>query len=114
MIDLVIDLLIDVTGDHSHSSLENCPCINITITGAFDTYCKPLKRMYNVHVYCPEFSGLYNLHSWYRNTVQHTLFSLSFSGENSAFVHSGAAVASHYNVAFSFHQLPITHSVLFI
>ena len=40
-------------------------------------------------------------------TVQVSQFIFTY-GENSAFVYLAAAVASHYNVAFSFHQVPIT------
>ena len=36
------------------------------------------------------------------------LYSLISSGENSAFVQFDAAIANHYNLAFSFHQVPIT------
>ena len=35
-------------------------------------------------------------------------YSLISSGENSAFAHFAAAIANHYNLAFSFHQVPIT------
>ena len=35
-------------------------------------------------------------------------YSLISSGEHSAFAHFAAAVANHYNLAFSFHQVPIT------
>ena len=51
----------------------------------------------------PRFSRLHNLHPWYWNS----LYSL-ISGENSAFVHFAADVANHYNLAFLFHQVPIT------
>ena len=57
----------------------------------------------NVHVYSPDLpvaSADYNLHPWYWNTIFYGLIS---SGENSAFVHYAAAIASHYNLAFSFH-----------
>ena len=36
------------------------------------------------------------------------LDSLISSGENSAFAHFAAAIANHYNLAFLFHQVPIT------
>ena len=52
-----------------------------------------------------EFSRLYNLRPWYWNSF---LYSLISSGENSAFAHFAAAIANHYNLAFSFHQVPIT------
>ena len=45
-----------------------------------------------------------NLHPWYWNTL---LYSLISSGENSAFALFAAALASHYNLAFSLHQVPI-------
>ena len=38
----------------------------------------------------------------------HYFYSLISSGENSAFAHFAAAIANHYNSAFSFHQVPIT------
>ena len=41
---------------------------------------------------------------WYWNTLFYSLIS---SGENSASAHFAAAVANHYNLAFSFHQVPI-------
>ena len=37
-----------------------------------------------------------------------TLSYLISSGKNSAFAHFAAAIANHYNVALSFHQVPIT------
>ena len=51
------------------------------------------------------FSRLHNLHPWYWNSP---LYSLISTGENSAFAHSAAAIANHYNLAFSFPQVPIT------
>ena len=33
---------------------------------------------------------------------------LIISGENSAFAYFAAAIANHYNLAFSLHQVPIT------
>ena len=62
----------------------------------------------NVHVYSPVIpvgSADYNLHPWYWNTLFYSLIS---SGENSAFAYFAAAIANHYNLAFSFHQVPIT------
>ena len=35
-----------------------------------------------------------------------TIYTLS-SGENSAFANFSAAIVNHYNVAFSFHRVPI-------
>ena len=52
-----------------------------------------------------QFSRLNNLHPWYQNSL---IYSLSLSGKNSAFVHFAAAIANHYNSAFSFHQVLIT------
>ena len=40
--------------------------------------------------------------------LEHSLYSLISSGENSAFSHFAAAKANYYNLAFSFHQVPIT------
>ena len=57
----------------------------------------------NVHVYSPDI--LLGLHLWYWNTLFYSLIS---SGENSAFANSAADVVNHYNVAFSFYQVPIT------
>ena len=48
---------------------------------------------------------MYNLHSWYWNTLFYNLIS---SGENSVFVYSAVAITDPYNVAFLFHQVPIT------
>ena len=62
----------------------------------------------NVHVYSPDIpagSADYNLHPWYWNTLFNSLIP---SGGNSAFVHFAAAIANHYNLTFSFHQVPIT------
>ena len=52
-----------------------------------------------------EFSRLHNLHLWYWNSLLQSLIS---SGEDSTFAHFAAAIANHYNLAFSFHQVPIT------
>ena len=38
----------------------------------------------------------------------HSFYSLISSGENSAVAHFAAAIVNHYNLAFSFHQVPIT------
>ena len=46
---------------------------------------------------------LHNLHPWYWNSLLDSLLS---SGENSAFAHFAAAIENHYNLAFSFHQVP--------
>ena len=43
----------------------------------------------------------HNLHPWYWN-------SLISSRDNSAFAQFIAAIANHYNLAFSIHQVPIT------
>ena len=51
------------------------------------------------------FSRLHNLHAWYWNSL---LYSLIYSGENSAVAHFATAIANHYMVAFSFHLVPIT------
>ena len=47
----------------------------------------------------------HNLHPWHRNSL---LYSLISSGENSALAHFAAAIANYYNLACSFHQVPIT------
>ena len=47
----------------------------------------------------------YNLQPWYWNSLVYSLIS---SGENSAFARFAAALDNHYNLAFSFHQVPIT------
>ena len=39
---------------------------------------------------------------WYWNSLLHSLIS---SGENSAFAHFAAAIANHYNLPSSFHQV---------
>ena len=36
------------------------------------------------------------------------LYSLISSGENSVFAYFAAAIADHFNLAFSFYQVPIT------
>ena len=59
----------------------------------------------NMSVYGLKFSKLYNLHLWYWNSLLYTLISF---GENSTFAHFSAAIANHYNLAFLFHQVPIT------
>ena len=51
-----------------------------------------------------EFSRLYNLIPWYWNSL---LYGLISSGENSALVYFAAAIANHYSLASSFHQVPI-------
>ena len=38
----------------------------------------------------------------------HSFTASSPLGRKSAFAHFAAAIANHYNVAFSFHQVPIT------
>ena len=55
--------------------------------------------------YPHEFNRLHNLHTCCWNSL---LYSLISSGKDSAFAHFAAAIASHYRLAFSFHQLPIT------
>ena len=52
-----------------------------------------------------DFSRFYNLHPWYWNFLVYSFLS---SVENLAFVHFAAAVANHNNLAFLFHQVPIT------
>ena len=37
-----------------------------------------------------------------------SIYTLISSGENSVFAHFAVAIANHYNLAFSFHQVPIT------
>ena len=62
----------------------------------------------NVYVYSlisPWVQRLDNLHPWYWNSLSYSLIS---SGENSAFVYFAAAIANHYNSAFSFHWVAIT------
>ena len=64
----------------------------------------------NVYVYSlisVEFSRLHYSNPWYWNSF---LYSLISSKENSAFAHFAAAIASHYKLAFSFHQVPISSS----
>ena len=71
-------------------------------------YFKEVNVYINVLVYgldIPIGSADYNLHPWYWNTL---LCSLISSGDNSAFAHFAAATANHYNLAFSFLQVPIT------
>ena len=40
--------------------------------------------------------------------MESLLYSLISSGENSKFEHFAAAIANHYSLTFSFHQVPIT------
>ena len=55
------------------------------------------------YIYPREFSRLYNVYPWYWNTL-FKFYSLICTGENSAFGHFPAAIATHCNLAFSFHQ----------
>ena len=52
-----------------------------------------------------EFSRLHTIYTWYWNSL---LYNLISSGEKSAFAQFAPAIANHYNLAFSFHQVPIT------
>ena len=62
----------------------------------------------NVHVYSPDIPvGSADCTIYTHGDGTHT-YSLISSVENSAFAHFAAAVANHYNLAFSFHQVPIT------
>ena len=62
----------------------------------------------NVHVYNPDIPvGSADCTIYSPGIGTHT-FSLISSEENSAFAHFAAAIANHYNLACSFHQVPIT------
>ena len=62
----------------------------------------------NIHVCSPDILiGSADCTIYTPGIGTHT-FSLISSGENSAFVHFGVATANHCNLAFSFHQVPIT------
>ena len=63
----------------------------------------------NVSVYSlksPLSSADFTIYALGIETLSYTVS--SFSGENSAFAHFAAAIANHYNLVFSFHQVPIT------
>ena len=60
--------------------------------------------MYVCSLISREFSGLYK----FTPLVLELSYSFISSGENSAFAHFAAATANHYNLAVSFHQVPIT------
>ena len=63
----------------------------------------------NVHVYSPDIPvGSADCTIYTPGIGTHSFYSLISSGENSAFAHFAAAIANHYNLAFSFHQVPIT------
>ena len=61
--------------------------------------------MFIAQIYHCEFSRLCNLHPWYWNTLFYSLI----SSENSAFAHTPAFIANHYNVVFLFHWVLITN-----
>ena len=54
------------------------------------------------------FNRLHNLHPYLYPYWNSLLYSFISSWEKSAFVHFAAAIASHYNLAFLFHRVPIT------
>ena len=63
----------------------------------------------NVHVYSPDIPvGSADCTIYTPGIGTHSFYSLLISGKNSAFAHFAAAIANHYNSAFSFHQVPIT------
>ena len=74
--------------------------------GAWCLCPKSLLNQYTFIVWYPiVFIRFHNLHLWYWNSY---LYSLISSGEDSAFAHFAAAIANRYNLAFSFHHVPIT------
>ena len=62
----------------------------------------------HVHVYSPDIPVGSADCTIYTPGIGTHSYSLISSGENSAFVHFAAAIANHYNLGFSFHQVPIT------
>ena len=63
----------------------------------------------NVHVYSPDIPvGSADCTIYTPGIGTHSFTVSSPLGENSAFAHFAAAIANHYNLAFSFHQVPIT------
>ena len=62
----------------------------------------------NVHVYSPDITVSSANCTIYTPRIGPLFYSLVSSGGNSVFAHFIAAVANHYNLAFSLHQVPIT------
>ena len=62
----------------------------------------------NVHVYSPDIPVGSADCTIYTPGIGTLFYCLTSSGENSAFACFAAAIANHYNSAFSFHQVPIT------
>ena len=68
----------------------------------------PFNVNVNVHVYSPDIPvGSADCTIYTLGIGTHS-FSLISSRENSAFGYFVAAIANHYNLVFSFHQVPIT------
>ena len=62
----------------------------------------------NINVYSPDNPAGSAACAIYTAGIGKLFYSLISSGENSAFAHISASIASHYNSAFSIHQVPIT------
>ena len=58
--------------------------------------------------YSLESSRLRILHPWYRNSVLYSLISSRGIQHLGTFCAFATAIENHYNLAFSFHQVPIT------
>ena len=62
----------------------------------------------NVHAYNPDIPVSWVDWTVYTPSTGTHSYSLISPGENSAFVHFATAVANHYKLALSFHQVSIT------
>ena len=61
-----------------------------------------------MYIFSPDIPGSSAYSTIYTPGVGTLTYSLISFAENSAFVHFAAAIVNHYNLAFSFHQVPIT------